>query len=233
MSEITNTNEENVIDAEYTDIKAVSEDQNSVQYVKLDWDVVVDDVEYDVVCIENLKHHITNTFVGRDDLWMYPRNEEISADNIIPYVGVYGGVTWGIVEDIKQSLVDFSDENGEVVGKACVASNNVYITRNGLYFCSVSDKTTAEWTKDELQYHPLNLFRHNYLDNIVGRKIYWNDQPAVIKSFDGMRVLLVPEDKEQFDVPMYIKMNDSDKEEVDHSTIVTDIFDNYIIWNRE
>ena len=79
-----------------TDIKVIHKDTDisKLKIRRLSWDVWVKDIPYYVVRIEGYVHTIGGKW-GDNNLWMHPRNEEPTYENLVEFNGE-GGALWGI-----------------------------------------------------------------------------------------------------------------------------------------
>lgn len=107
------------------------------------------------------------------------------------------------------------------------------ITRNGqdLYECSGIDE--ARYLINVISEHPLELNSYNYIDKIVGMKIWWRSEPAIVRSWVGNGqacVMLEPDGIERFSTPAEHAgdeiMDDGERD------VKADIFDKHIWWFR-
>ena len=80
-----------------SEIRLITEDTDidSLKMSKMDWDVEVKGVPYQVVRIEGYIHSIGGRW-GENNLWMYPRFEVPTYGNLVEYCCNNCGVCWGI-----------------------------------------------------------------------------------------------------------------------------------------
>jgi hypothetical protein len=193
---------------------------------KFDWDVVVDNIPYQVVKIDNYIHSI-GSYHGENDLWMYPRHEEPTYENLIEFHCHGNGVQWGINFEPHNYI---RSKWGET---ECFTSNRVIITRNGRKFCSCCSIDEAKVKIEELKEHPLDLDFFNYSEKMMGRKVWWRSDPAIITHYiNGQAcIILKPDGIDKFTVPAEFT-NESDiyYEEGD---VKVSIFSEHIWWFRD
>ena len=122
------------------------------------WDVVVKGREYQVVMIEGYIHAIGGGR-GENNLWMYPRDEEPTYENLVEYYCDGCGVCWGIKYEPHNYIRTKWDET------ECYTSGGAMITRNGedFYFCR-GGIDEAKWLMKHLDEHPLNLNEYGFVE---------------------------------------------------------------------
>ena len=213
------------------DIKLIHEDSVLPKLVPLDWDVEINGLPYYVVRIEGFVHTIGGHY-GQNCYWAYPRNKKPTYETLIEF-SCDNPVAWGIRYEPKNYTKCKWDE--------CEARSGgvVYITRNGKVFCDVPGKginygiDNARVMISELSEHCLEL---NYIDfdkKMIGRKVWWRSEPAVVKHYvHGQAcVLLCPDGIDSFSTPAeFVEEGESYYEEID---VKTSIFDKHIWWWRE
>ena len=156
-------------------------DIKSLKISKFDWDVVVGrtyKIPYQVVRIEGYIHTMGGKW-GINDLWMYPRREEPSYENLIEFNG-NGGVCWGIKYDPHYYVKTKWDET------ECYSIGGAMITRNGkdFYFCK-GGIDEARYRISLLDDHPLELNSYEFDKKMIGRKIWWRSEPGIITMWIG------------------------------------------------
>ncbi|MMZ42249.1 hypothetical protein D3C73_991330 [compost metagenome] len=197
---------------------------------KYDWDAYMGGMELDVYDIEGHVHTYSSS--NRNSLWCCPRGEKPTYVNLMEYSGRYGA-SWGIhVDEIHYTKTKYGECE---VRKNC----RTWITRNGKNFYHVDGNdfdfciTEAKSAIYKFKEHPISFGNQDYIDQIVGRKIFWKEQPATIIRYSGMdRVTITPENPNGFNPPCYL-----DKDEImdreDQFEIVEDILSNSIWWFRD
>lgn len=195
-----------------------------------DWDLVVNGRKYQVVRIDGYVHTVNSTR-GDNDLWAYPRNETPSHRNLLPFnSSLDHGVSWGISTNPLNIIKDGYDVS------EISSYRNITITRNGEVFCTCASVAEAFYKIDLIKGHPLDLFQYEYEKNIIKRKIFWKDDPAVITRYvkGEAEIQLKCDGVDRFTYPA--KYNDDPiyRERYDEfpDIIITDIFDTNITWFR-
>ena len=213
-----------------TDIKLIKKDTNisELKMSKIPWDIEINGIPYQVVRIEGYVHSIGGRH-GENNLWMYPRNSNPTYETLIEYQCEGCGVCWGIRYAPHNYVRTKWDET------ECYTSGGAMITRNGkdFYFCR-SGIDEARWLVKLLNEHPLGLNEYGFAEKMIGRKVWWRSEPAIITSWIGNGqacVILEPDGIDSFTKPAEFVDDDCmDDEERD---IKTDIFDKHIWWFRE
>lgn len=210
------------------DIRLIKEDTKieELNMSEMPWDVVVRGVPYQVVRIEGYVHSIGGRW-GENNLWMYPRDEEPTYENLIEYYGDGCGVCWGMKYEPHNYIRTKWDET------ECYTSGGAMITRNGedFYFCR-GGIDEARWLMKHLDEHPLDLNEYRFEEKMIGRKVWWRSEPAIITSWvKGQAcVILEPYGIERFTTPPEFA-HDEWMENSERS-IKVDIFDKHIWWFR-
>lgn len=212
-------------------IKLIDKDTDisSLKMSKYDWDLVIKQgdkiIPYQVVRIEGYIHSIGGKR-GINDLWAYPRNEEPTYENLIEYSGDKP-CCWGY-RYTPYNYIRHKHDESEIF-----TSGGVMITRNGedFYFCRGGIKE-AEYLIKDLDDHPLELDTIGFDMKMIGRKVWWRSEPAVITRYiKGQAcVILKPDGIEKFTIPA--EYRDDDIDYYEEPDVKTDIFDKHINWFR-
>lgn len=212
-------------------IKLIDKDTNilELKMSKFDWDVEVYDKPYQVVRIDGYIHSI-GWCHRENDLWMYPRNEEPNYKNLIEYKCNGCGVCWGIKYEPYNYIRNKWDE------PECFTTGGAMITRNGkdFYFCR-RGIDEAEYKIKDLNEHPLNLNGYGFENKIIGRKVWWRSEPAIITHWIGNGqacVILEPDGIDKFTTPAEFVEEEGD-DYYEDGDVKIDIFDNHIWWFRD
>ena len=211
------------------DIKLIDKDTNisELKMSKMPWDVVVNGIPYQVVRIEGYVHSIGGHW-GENDFWMYPRNGNPTYETLVQYYCSGCGVCWGIKYEPHNYI---RTKWGEI---ECYTSGGAMITRNGedFYFCR-GGIDEAKYVIKQLDDHPLDLNEYGFAEKMIGRKVWWRSEPAVIRSWiKGQAcVMLEPDGIEKFTVPA--EFADEDPDYYCEGDVKSDIFDKHIWWWRE
>lgn len=203
-------------------------DISRLEMIAMPWDVEINNIPYQVVIIKGYVHSIGGRR-GENDLWMYPRGSKPTYENLVEYQCDGMGVCWGIEYKPYNYIKSKWDES------ECFTSGGAMITRNGkdFYFCR-SGIDEARYLIKKINDHPINFDEYNFEKQIIGRKVWWRSEPAIITSWieSGQAcVILEPDGIDHFKSPAEFVddelMNDGEDD------IKADIFDNHIWWFRE
>lgn len=214
------------------EIKLINKDTDiqSLKMSKIDWDVVINEREYQMVRIEGYVHSIGGRFT-ENNVWLYPRDEEPSYENLIEYSGFNeGGICWGIKYEPRYYTKTKYDET------ECRRTSGAMITRNGKdFYLSNSMDEAIYIINRKLGDHPLNLHEYKFDKKMIGRKVWWRSEPGVITSWIGNGqacVIIEPDGIDKFTTPAEFAEEDGDMYYED-GFVKADIFDNHIWWFRD
>ena len=213
-----------------TDIRLIEKDTILPKLRPYDWDVYINDKPYYVVRIEGFVHTIGGKY-GENDLWAYPRDEEPTYENLIEF-NCDNPVSWGIEYKPRNYARCKWDECESFSG------STIMITRNGKNFCDVWGKginygiDKARVMISQFQEHAMDLNSIDFDKKVIGRKVWWRSEPAVVTSYvDGQAcVILEPDGIDHFTVPAEFA-----KEEPEYycdGDVKADILDKHIWWFR-
>ena len=212
--------------AELTNFKTNEQLLEKVHY-DMPYDILIDGRKYYVSLYPDVVHNYTAT--KRNCYWAWPRDEERSVDNIIPYDG-YLGAQWSFTFDQSNYW------NGEYMEK-CV---DVYIIRN----LNVFDRSIYRLQNDNLQYAiadtltriqrykdlPCNIDHINYENNLINRNIYYKGIPSIITSYlEGDGCIIIKLLDGEVRAPHYIANNMGLPDEED-SELKVELLDTNIDW---
>lgn len=211
------------------DIRLIDEDTDisKLDIHKVDWDVIVYGKPYQVAFIKGYVHSIGGRW-GNNNLWMWPRDDEPTHDNLVEYSGDRGACQ-GIKYEPHNYLTHKWGES------ECFTAGGAMITRNGedFYFCR-GGIDEAKQLMRVLADHPADLNFYQFAEKMIGRKVWWRSEPAIITSWIGNGqacVILEPDGIEKFTVPP--EFADEDPDYYCEGDVKTDIFDKHIWWWRE
>lgn len=206
-------------------------DISSLKMSKMNWDVEIDNIPYYVVKIYGYNHRISSDEFS-DQLWAYPRDQEPTYENLIEYP-YHISVQWGIVCTPKmQQKTKYGETESRLI-------TGTLITRNGKPFYVVHggvghgiDKARA--LISDLSDHPLDLCAIDFDKKMIGRKIWWRSEPAVITRWiDGQACIIIePDGIEKFTTPAEFFEEDGD-DYYEDNYVKTNIFDKHIWWHRD
>ncbi len=192
---------------------------------QLNWDTVINEKPYFVVLIEGYIHTIGGK-CGNNNLWAYPRNEKPSCENLVQFDGE--PVCWGI------NYAPYNHaryRHGEFEARTI---RNVFITRNGEKFCDVRGGIErAKCMINDFSEHPMNLNEIDFDKNVIGRKVWWRSEPAIVTSYISGQacVMLEPDGIPQFTTPA--EFANEGCEYYFDSDVKADILDEHIWWFRK
>jgi hypothetical protein len=194
-----------------TDIKIIEKDTDlsQVKMDKIGWDVEIHDKPYDVYQIEGFVHHIGGKR-GENDYWCCPADETPSVDNLIEFDGY--PVLWG-VEYIPYNYCRTKWDETEVDdrGKTIIKRNNktFYIIQARSMHYGIAK---AQAYVVELSEHPIAFHMRKFREEMIGRKIWYENQPAIIERLfedenEGISLWIVPDKTliEKFEFPTWQK----------------------------
>lgn len=213
------------------DINLINEQNfQTIEFSKLDWDVEVKGVPYQIVRAKGYAHCIGGhlDWGEGNDFWAYPLNEPMTFENLIEFDGV-PGATWGLEYTPTNYIKTKWDETEIRSGR------KLLITRNGKPFYDglMTFHQAIAYIKDGiLDEHPLDLNSRDFDKKCIGRKVWWRSEPAVITDYvKGQAcVILAPDGISQFTLPNEFK--DDDIFSYDEPDIKASIFDEHIYWFR-
>lgn len=188
---------------EFTDIKLLDENVDLSKIKPFDWDLVIKGRPYYVCRIEGYCHTIS--WQGgnecRQELWCYPRDKQPTLENLVEYT-LKDPIAWGIEYDEIHSTHCKWDECETITGGRSV------ITRNGTPFYTVFGTRQYSIPKAltliaKAQDHALDFSQIDFDKKMIGRKVWFNGQPAIIESYIHGQccVILKPDGIDKFKVP--------------------------------
>jgi len=224
-----------------SDIKEITKgtDFTKLNMSKINWDLEFNNKPYDIYSIKSHIHCIGSR-CGDNDRWCCPSGEKPCYDNLIAFNGK--APAWGIrYEQNNYYKNKWSGQSIEYRGMAI-------ITRNGKDFYGFGARdmdyglARAQVVLVQLQEHPIAFHYRDWQEEVINRKIYYCNQPAIIEricNIDkyGICVMIVP-DKEHIDKflkPAYMMSDDSLCEYEDEYAyrVKDDILTDNIYWYRD
>lgn len=207
-------------------------DLSKVKIIKYDWDVEINDVPYQVVQLEGYYHTILfrHGLECLNDMYVYPRNEEMCFENLIEWNDTNSPVLWGITYT-PMHYFKCRDYISEIMHY-----NKVIITRNGKPFCdSFHSIEAAQEAIDKFREHPIEFDTYTWKDKLIGRKVWFDDQPAIVTDYvDGQAcVILKPEEGKYFKVPSKFKNESYMHGFYEESDVKVEVLSKSIWWFRE
>lgn len=206
-------------------IKWVDDKIDYKSLISLDWDIVVKHRKYKAYHIDGYYHSVGSRY---DDVWCCPRDEEPSKENLIGY-GAASICSWGIeISDLKYHNFKHEDIENKI---------HVIITRNGDHFYDFSCNdfsyglSKAQVLITNIKEHPINFSEYEFNKKIIGRKIFYRDEPAIITDYcEGQcSIIIEPDGIEKFSAPCWAE---GDWEEYEKSLKIDCLEDNSVWWFR-
>lgn len=220
----------------FSDINLIKPDTDLSKARNLNWDVTINGKPYDVYRVDDCVHRIGGRH-GNNCLWCCPAGEKLTYENAIEYDGESArySITATPVNYIKTKWDETSMER----------SVHVIIMRNDEVFYTFGCRdmsyglAKAQVLITQIEEHPINFNDRNYVErDIIGRKIWWRNQPAIIESWiEGQACIIVKPDFDdgatRFKTPKYFENEDGMFDE-DEETVKLDVLlDKEIWWFRD
>ena len=176
------------------DIKWVDDNIPYDQILPLDWDIVVNHRPHKAYQLEGYYHSVGSRW---DDVWCCPRDENPCKENLIGYAAD-SVCSWGI--EVKENKYrNYKHEDVE-------SSFGIIITRNGDHFYDFTCRdmsygiAKAQTLITMIKEHPINFSSFEFEKQLIGRKIFYRDQPAIIRSYiHGQCCVMIEPDKTLID----------------------------------
>lgn len=208
------------------------EDIDNLSYRKLDWDVNINGVPYQVIKAAGYAHTIGGRLDWGDGncLYAYPLGEKMTYENLTPFDG-HPGARWGLIYNQTNT---FNSHYGD---SYIDARRKLTITRNDEEFYSglmTFNEAVSYIFDGKLDEHPLDLNERDFDKKCIGRKIFYRSQPAKIESYVKRQacVIVVPDGFDSFETPNEFKSEPVIDYEEGKSVKIS-IFDPHIYWFRK
>jgi hypothetical protein len=216
-------------------IKTLKKDTDftNLKLRKVGWDTYCKGISYDVYSIEDFYHSIGGRW-GENNYWACPHNEIPTYDNLVEFSGE--PCCWGILLQSNNYLKTKYDTEMRHNYRAIITRNDESFYTFGANNSDFA-LTKARQLLFTIQEHPIEFNQRYYEKDIINRKIYWREQPAIIKSYciDG-NLRIVPDGIKVFKKCSY---NDNVTEDMDmyddtddDGGIAEDLFAPSIYWFR-
>ena len=200
-------------------------DISKLKIRQMGWDTVINGKQYFVVRIVGYVHTIGGKY-STNDLWAYPRDEKPNYENLVQFEGE--PVCWGInYAPYNYARCRHDEFEATTIG-------NVFITRNGEKFCDVRGSIErAKCMINDFNEHPINLNEIDFDKKVIGRKVWWRSEPAVVSNYISKQacVILEPDGIKQFTTPA--EFADEGCNYYCDGDVKADILDKHIWWFRE
>ena len=215
-------------------IKLISEDTDlsNINIEPFNWDVVMKGIPYYVARIPGYIH----SFRGWGepiDLWCWPRSEKPTYENLLEY-DLSSPVAWGLEYKNGRHIRTKWGES-EMCSSGCTT-----ITRNGEDFYDVRGGIGYSVPKamaliHDIQDHPLEFNAIDYDKIMIGRKIWYRGQPAIITHYCKGQccAIIEPDGMERFKRPPEYENDDLFGDWYDEKGLKIDcLSDGVINWFR-
>lgn len=200
-------------------------DISKLKIRQMGWDTVINGKPYFVVQIVGYVHTIGGKY-NNNDLWAYPRDEKPNCENLVQFEGE--PVCWGInYAPYNYARCRHDKFEATTIG-------NVFITRNGEKFCDVRGGIErAKCMINDFNEHPINLNEIDFDKKVIGRKVWWRSEPAVVSNYISKQacVILEPDGIKQFTTPA--EFADEGCNYYCDGDVKADILDKHIWWFRK
>jgi hypothetical protein len=181
-------------------------DFSNLKMQKYEWDFQIKNIEYDVYHIPGYPHSMDNC------LYFCPKNETPSYNNLKPFDKKWSAVDWSFeIKETKSWKYKWDEirTNSGWIG---------YLYRNSKIFHKVFGST-----KDDVWYKlqtalmkaydcPLNFTDRNWKEKAIGRKIWYHENPCIIKrisDYEGIELRIEGDNQEKTIDPPAIWNNDN------------------------
>lgn len=206
-------------------IRLINKDTDLIneEHTDYDYDIMIGNVLYNIARYPNYIHSYTENKINC--YWVWPRTQERSYLNIIPYDGNFGA-NWGI--DIKTINVRSGGMDKCVTQKieCCIIRNNMIFER--LYYCNNMTYAIGNTLSrlERLKDLPCELNSKNWKANLLDRLISYKGYPARIEDYDADNLLKIKFDN-SFTIPHNVAMSMNIEEE---DSIYIDMLSEAIDW---
>ena len=178
-------------------------DLSKVELRKFNWDVQIRDEPYQVWRVEGYYHTIGGRW-GNNCYWGCPRGEEPTVDNLVEFNGE--ACLWGVEYREHHYYRCKWGETSIEKGRGAM------VTRNGEDFYRVAGemvyslpKAMSIITDLNEDRPPINFNAYDFKDELLGRKVWYKEEPAIITRYIGQGqccVILEPDGFEKFKTPI-------------------------------
>lgn len=183
------------------DIKLIDENTDLSNLKKpYGWDLEIEGTPYDVYRIDGFVHSIGGKW-GENCFWACPVGEIPTHENLIEFNG--DAPTWGIKFDRRNYIKCKWDETSVEANGTC------WITRNGKDFYNIPARymdyglaKAQHLLVSLLEECPLYLSERTWKEQAIGRKVWYEGQPAKITRItEDNELWIVPDGIEKFVAP--------------------------------
>jgi len=220
-----------MVELNYPKIQLINDKSDLSQAEFVDWDVEINNTRYDVYRIPDFVHSIGGRW-GMNDYWCCPENQKPSFENLMQFNGY--PVRWGIqIYESGSIKLKWGDRG---LNRSC----NYLITRNDkpFYRNNVASLDYAMIVAREklykLQEFPVNLVSKNWKKSFINRKIWYKNEPAIIKRWiDGEACMIIYPDNPSKMFSKPIEGMDELFFDEDLKSFNVEIFSPHIWWWRD
>jgi len=213
------------------EIKLINKDTDLSKLQRIGWDATLGGKRLEVYRLDGYNHTLGGKF-SENCYWCCYEGETPTHKNLMQFSG--HTICWGIRFETNNYTKTKWDETEVREGSNCV------ITRNGEDFFDVSGGSLdyclskARQILFELQEHPISFFEKGFEERIIGRKVFYRDQPAIIASyFKGGRLVIKAENPDGFTPAAFELDRDYPRDDEDKYQVITDILSPHIWWWRK
>lgn len=198
------------------------------------WDLVIDKKPYDVYFIGGFNHSIGGT-VGENAYYCCPHKEKITIDNMLLFCGKHAP-KW----EIRWAPSLYHKNKW---GESRIEYRGIWsIYRNDELFLDGGGRdigyglAKAQTTLVELQEHPIGFHFRNWKDEVIGRKVWYKNQPGVVKSIimhGQLAVMIMPDGIDKFEQLNQYKSDGLPEDDFDSNEVKTSMLDPQLYWYRD
>jgi len=193
------------------------DDLSTLKTQALDWDAIIDGKDYNIISIPERPHSEGGSEYGLNDYYAYPSDQLVSINNLTPYQGSRGGVSWGFVFKYNNH---FRHGNGNHKDDEIQKRSSCYITRNGENFYEVYGRS-HEYTLAKAQVclvefleGLMDVISRNWDKKLINNIIWHKDRKGIIIDIE--------------EGCLVVRLDDS----VHDSVILVEFLDPYIRWHN-
>lgn len=165
------------------------------------WDLEIKGVPYDVYQVDGHIHTIGGKW-GENSYWACPAGETPTYENLVQFNG--DAPTWGVTFDRVNYTRNKWDEDSVECNGQC------WITRNGKKFYEIPARymdyglaKAQSLLVDLLESCPLYLAERTWKEQAIGKKIWYDGQPAIIERInDENELWVIPDGIPCFNPPV-------------------------------
>jgi hypothetical protein len=211
------------------DIKLINENTDLSKIVKLNWDAYLKEIPLQVYRVEGYYHSIGGKW-GNNDYWCCKRDENPTHKTLMEFAG--NTCDWGIsIEEVNYHKFKYNEHE-------ILCTNKVKILRNSKEFYSFTVNgfdyglSKARVLLTEIQEHPIQFGSIDYQNEIINRKIMFNNMPCIIESYTiGSDRVIIKPDLECMTMEEW--KNNLDEYFEGEESIPEDLFAGSIYWFRK